>query len=180
MDTIKTQANKVSELVFSADTGATYRKTLVLTWNILRETGVLLWLVICLVFVGGEWFWKNSISLGRKTRDWYNDLQTPSTEEPKSATAIGQSAWTTLSTSTETLLYKAKQQLGIDAEPPAPKAPAPEPVPPTVAPAEPAVSTPPAPTTETKTALGSAAEETKATPPSPASKDGQPDSTNES
>ncbi len=128
MDTIKTQANKVSELVFSADTGATYRKTVILTLNILRETGILLWLVICFVFVGGEWFWKNSIRLGSKARSWYDGLQTQSAEESKSASEMGQSALTAIKSSTETLLYKAKQQLGIEATPPASKPDVPQPV----------------------------------------------------
>ncbi|HEY9887509.1 MAG TPA: hypothetical protein V6D02_03860 [Candidatus Obscuribacterales bacterium] len=128
MEKIKTQANKVSELVFAADTGSTYQKTLTLTWNILRETGVLVWLVLCLVFVGGEWFWKNSVSLGRKARDWYNDLQTPSTTEPKSVSAMGQSALTALGSGAETLLYNAKKQLGMEAVPPTPKAVATPPV----------------------------------------------------
>ncbi|MGD1941433.1 MAG: hypothetical protein ACFB0G_08960 [Leptolyngbyaceae cyanobacterium] len=139
MEKIKGQASRVSELVFAADTATTYQKAIVLTLKILRETAVLLWLAVCLVFVGGEWFWKNSISLGRKGRDWYNDLQAPSAdEEPKSATAIGQSALTALGTSTETLLYKAKQQLGIDAQPPAPK-----PVAPTTSAPKPATPAPP-------------------------------------
>ncbi|MEO0989085.1 MAG: hypothetical protein AAFY20_26610 [Cyanobacteria bacterium J06639_14] len=125
MDKIKQQSNRVGELIFSADTGATYQKTLTLTWNILRETGVLLWLTICLVFVGAEWFWNFSIDLGLKARAWYESTKEPKAEEPKSATEIGQSVLSALGTGTETLLYQAKQQLGIDADAPAPKAPTP-------------------------------------------------------
>ncbi|RZM76512.1 hypothetical protein [Leptolyngbya iicbica] len=121
MEKIKSQAGKVSELIFAADTGATYKKAITLTWAILRETGVLLWLVICLVFVGGEWFWQNSISLGQSARNWYEGLQTSSEAESKSATEIGQSALSAVGTGAGTLLYQAKKQLGIDAEPPAPK-----------------------------------------------------------
>lgn len=118
---IKGQADKVSELLFSADTGAAYKKTAILTWEILRETGVLLWLIVCFVFIGGEWFWKNSISLGRQARDRYNTFQQPSSEEPRSMSDIGQSAASAITSSFETLLYQAKQQLDIEAEPPAPK-----------------------------------------------------------
>ncbi|MEM6519444.1 MAG: hypothetical protein AAF722_08960 [Cyanobacteria bacterium P01_C01_bin.70] len=109
-----------------------------LTWAILRETGVLLWLVICLAFVGGEWFWYRSIALGRTTRSWYEDLKVPSAEAPKSASEIGESALAALGTGTETLLYQAKKQLGMDVAPPTSRAqkplieataePAPEPV----------------------------------------------------
>lgn len=153
MEKIKGQASRVSELVFAADTAATYQKAIILTLKILRETAVLLWLAVCLVFVGGEWFGKSAINLGRQGRDWYNDLQSPSTEEPKSATAIGQSALTAIGTSTETLLYKAKLQLGIDAEPPAPKPVAPtvtstpKPAAPAPPPAPQATAAPPTPET---------------------------------
>ncbi|MDB9528280.1 hypothetical protein PN498_19970 [Oscillatoria sp. CS-180] len=129
MEKIKGQANKVGELLFAADTGATYKKAVVLTWDILRETGVLLWLIICLVFVAGEWFWKSSINLGQRTRDWYEGLQQPDdTEtEPKTIANMSKSAADSLASGTETLLYRAKQQLGIQAEPPAPKLPKPKP-----------------------------------------------------
>ncbi|MGD1861586.1 MAG: hypothetical protein ACFB0E_16660 [Leptolyngbyaceae cyanobacterium] len=124
MDKIKGQASKVGELLFDRETGATYKKTVTLTWAILRETGVLLWLVICLVFVGGEWFWYKSIALGRSSRNWYEELKAPSEAEPKSASDIGESALTALGTGAGTLLYQAKKQLGMDAAPPAPRAPA--------------------------------------------------------
>lgn len=175
MEKIKTQANKVRELVFAADTGATYKKTLVLTWNILRETGLLLWLVVCLLFVGGEWFWQNSISLGRKLRVWYDQMQTSDASESKSATEIGQSALTALHSGAETLLYQAKKQLGINAEPPAPKrSPNPRPTP-----------HPPTPTSEaienTKPTVPSEAEATpkSATSPKPESSAEVEDTTSE-
>ena len=126
MDKIKQQSNRVGELIFSADTGAAYKKTLTLTWDILRETGILLWLVICLVFVGAEWFWKTSVSLGLKARAWYEEAKQPKNEEPKSASEIGQSMMSALGAGTESLLYQAKQQLGIDAPPPVPKQPMPK------------------------------------------------------
>jgi len=121
VDKLKQQSSKVGDLVFSAETGSTYQKALGLTWDIVRETGILLWLVVCLLFVGAEGFWKLSVSLGRKTRNWYEGLQAPSEEEPKSASEMGQSVLSALGSSTETLLYQAKQQLGMKAEPPAPK-----------------------------------------------------------
>lgn len=147
MEKIKGQAAKVSELIFAADTGETYKKTITLTWAILRETGILLWLAICLIFVGAEWFWQKSVMLGQSTRTWYEGLKEPSDEEPKSATEMGQSALAAVGTGAETLLYQAKKQLGIEAEPPAPKpkqakveaTPAPAPAPPK--PVAPPVST---------------------------------------
>ena len=150
MDKIKQQSNRVGELIFSADTGATYKKTLTLTWNILRETGILLWLVVCLVFVGAEWFWKTSISLGLKARTWYEEAKEPKDAEPKSASEIGQSMMSALGTGTENLLYQAKQQLGIEAHPPEPTPPKPQ-----------AIAKPPTPTPHIPAAKPSATTSTE-------------------
>lgn len=123
MDKIKAQANKVSQLVFSAETGAAYKKVLTLTWDILRETGILLWLVICLLFVGVEWFYFTSVRLGRQARAWYENLgQTSPDTEPQSATSTGQAILNVGQSGVNYLLTQARQQLGMKApeKPPAP------------------------------------------------------------
>lgn len=148
MDKIKEQANVVSQLVFSGETGEIYKKMFGRTWDILRETGILLWLVVCLTFVGGEWFYRSSVSLGRSTRTWYTNFSTKSAEtESPSMEATGEALLGTVKSSAAYLLGQARQQLGLpELEPPtaapttpAPKAPAP-------APAPPAPPTAPAPT----------------------------------
>lgn len=146
MEKLKSQVGKLGDIIFDAETGATYKQAVTLTWEIVRETGLLLWLTICLVFVGAEGFWQKSIALGRASRNWYEGLQAPKETESKSATEMGQSALSALGLGAKTLLYQAKQQLDIEAEPPAPKprpteakaAPTPEPAP--VKPTEPAIA----------------------------------------
>ncbi|TVQ11116.1 MAG: hypothetical protein EA368_06100 [Leptolyngbya sp. DLM2.Bin27] len=143
MDTIKEQANVVGQLLFSGETGEIYKKTLTRTWDILREVGVLLWLVVCLTLVGGEWFYHTAVGLGRSTRTWYAGLgeQSPSTDaEPVAAT--GQALLDTVQSGTSYLLAQARQQLGI----PAPE-PQPTPAPPVASPPveAPTPSGPPAP-----------------------------------
>lgn len=158
MDKIKEQASKVGQLVFASETGATYQKTLVLTWNILRETAQLLWLVICLIFVGAEWFWKTATGLGRKARAWSDSLSQASTEE-MSLSSMGESVVSAGKHSAAFLLYRAKQQLGIDAEPPKPAESKSKPVaaPPAAEPV-PVVAPPPPAAADTKPAIASAAE----------------------
>lgn len=147
MEKLKGQAAKVSQLLFSTETSATYSKAIGRTWEILRETGILLWLVICLVFVGAEWFWYTAIRLGHQGRAWYEALQTPSPGGAKSASQIGQSLLLSLSSGTETLLYRAKQQLGIEAEPPVPKVVAAQSSPASTIASQPGTPPPPAKTT---------------------------------
>lgn len=150
MDKIKAQAGKVGQLVFAGDTSSTYGKALTLTWDILRETALLVWLVVCLVFVGGEWFWHIAMGLGAKARTWYDGLsQTDNSSEEKSFTEMGQSLMTAGENGAAFLLYQAKKQLGIDAEPPTPKTPPKKPAPAASVPAAPAptpAATTPAPT----------------------------------
>ncbi len=154
MDTIKEQANLVGQLLFSADTGDIYKKTLARTWDILREVGVLLWLVICLTFVGGEWFYRTAVGLGRSTRAWYIGLSEKDTSaDAQPITSSGQALLDTVQSGTSYLLAKARQQLGMpEPEPqptappaPAPPAPAPPVAPPLTTPDEPTPSGPPAP-----------------------------------
>jgi hypothetical protein len=115
MDKIKDQANLVSQLVFSTETGDIYKKALTRTWDILRETGLLLWLVICLTFVGGEWFYRKSVKLGRDTRAWYEGLKTKDTATTNGQTmqSTGQALLNSVQSSTAYLLTQARKQLGL-------------------------------------------------------------------
>jgi len=141
MDKIKDQVNIVSQLLFANDTGDIYKKTLTRTWDILREVGILLWLVLCLTFVGGEWFYRTSVGLGRSTRAWYTELsQKDSSVEAQPITSTGQALFDTVKSSTSYLLAQARQQLGLP-EPPPPDPVAATPAPKPVAP----VAPPPAP-----------------------------------
>jgi hypothetical protein len=141
MDKIKDQANIVSQLLFANDTGDIYKRTLTRTWDILREVGILLWLVLCLTFVGGEWFYRTSVGLGRSTRAWYTELsQKDSSVEAQPITSTGQALFDTVKSRTSYLLAQARQQLGLP-EPPPPDPVAATPAPKPVAP----VAPPPAP-----------------------------------
>jgi hypothetical protein len=115
MDKIKEQANVVSQLVFSNETGDIYKKTLTRSWDIIRETGLLFWLVICLTFVGGEWFYRNSVQLGRNARTWYTNLSEKgvATDEAQSMGTTGQALLDTVQSGTTYLLSQARKQLGI-------------------------------------------------------------------
>jgi hypothetical protein len=126
---IQTQAAKVWETIAAPETGSTYQKTGSLTWAILKETGYLLWLVLCIGLVAGEWIWKTGYRTGYGFRDWLNNFERPSPDRLLSAT--GQSLLDVSKTGMSAVLSTAKNQLGIE--------PDPEPI------APPVVSAPPAP-----------------------------------
>ncbi len=142
MERIQAQANKLWQIISSPSTVKAYQETLALTWAILKETGQLLWLVLCLGLVAGDWFWKKSYKAGQDARVWIDAMQTRA-ETPE---AEGAEATSTANFLTETgksllsagqagvtlVLNTAKEQLGLEVKsaPPAQLAP---------------VATPPAP-----------------------------------
>ena len=112
MDRIQAQAAKLWRLFFSSDTAANYQKTLTLTWNILKESVVFVWLLLCLVFVLVDWIWKNSVQLGQNLRNWYDNFDEPSPKNLLRAT--GKAVLSAGEVSFSYMLSQAKQQLGIE------------------------------------------------------------------
>ncbi len=132
MDKIKAQANQLWQLISNPSTANVYQQTLALTWSILKETALLIWLTICLVLVLGDWFWKYSFTAGQNTRVWLQELQTKSTTAETAASSgnfwseTGKSLLAAGQTSVNTALNTARTQLGMEA-PPIPTPPAPKP-----------------------------------------------------
>lgn len=125
---IQTQASKVWQTVTDPATGETYKKTIDLTWTIVRETGYLVWLVICLVLVLGDWIWKTGYRTGWATREWINNLEKPSADRLLSET--GKNLLEVSKSGAALAISTAKEQLGIeDTDEPLPVSkPKPEPV----------------------------------------------------
>ncbi|MBD2021208.1 hypothetical protein H6F43_13580 [Leptolyngbya sp. FACHB-36] len=116
---IQTQASKVWQTVSDPATTEAYKQAGVLTWTIFRETGYLVWLVICLVLVVGEWFWTFSFETGQTVRSWINSLEASEdagidrllSKTGKSLLSVGRSSVTVA-------LSTAKDQLGIQVSKP--------------------------------------------------------------
>lgn len=113
MDRIKVQADKLWTLLVEPQTYAAYKNFVVTTWAILRETALLVWLVVCLSLVAFEWFWKNSLAAGRSSRAWFNNLE-GSNEQMASET--GKALLAAGKSSLNFTIATAKQQLGLPAE----------------------------------------------------------------
>jgi hypothetical protein len=113
MERIKAQADKLWQLISKADTLAAYKNVVTLTWEILKETALLVWLTICLILVVFEWFWKFSVGSGRSARDWFSSIEGSSdqlaSETGKAFLAAGKN-------SLDFALVQAKTQLGFSIE----------------------------------------------------------------
>jgi hypothetical protein len=117
---IQTQANKVWQTITAPDTAATYQKAGTRTWSILKETSYLLWLVLCLGLVGGEWIWKTGYKTGWDVREWVNNLDKPKEARfavdatTDSTVSAGMSIGESLRGAVMGAIATAKNQLGIE------------------------------------------------------------------
>lgn len=145
---VTAQANKLWQLLTASSTVDSYKQAIEITGTILKETVYLLWLVFCLVLVAGEWLWHRSITAGRSTRTWINDMgKAPAAPSDPGQTAgqMWQNLLSSSQSASQSLLAKARQQLDLPttpaATPPAPAAkpsvaPPTSPVMPTTSPEE--------------------------------------------
>jgi hypothetical protein len=160
MDKLKKQATTVSNLLFSTDTRQVYTRALTLTWDILRETAVFLWLVVCSVFLLIFWGGNYAKQAGQNVRNWYANLDA---EQRKNVFAA---AWGSLQqiagggSSSRSLVDIAKAQLGISADPPALQA---------IPPAPPVPTKPSTPQTEPDSEPDTASQNTTPSPSSTSS-----------
>jgi hypothetical protein len=96
----------------------TYQKTIQTTWNILRETGRLLWLILCLGLVFVTWLWTTSKTSGQQLKAWYESIP-----EPKSENVVTEASQFLASagrTTATKVMTQAREQLGLPAPAAAP------------------------------------------------------------
>lgn len=77
---IQAQSAKVWQILTNPETTNTYKNVVTTTWQILKESAVLLWLILCLILVIIDWFWTNSIFAGRRFRVWVDSFEKSDTD----------------------------------------------------------------------------------------------------
>lgn len=146
MDRIRVQSAKLWQLLTAPDTFDSYKKVVLLTWDILKEAGILIWLVLCLVLVAFEWLWKTAFGTGQNFRNWVNQLEGTGDQ---AASEAGKALLSAGKNSLSYTITQAKTQLGlpvaVQSEPevavtPAPPSPAAAPAAPPPAPKAPSVA----------------------------------------
>ncbi|NJP12186.1 MAG: hypothetical protein HC866_24235 [Leptolyngbyaceae cyanobacterium RU_5_1] len=114
MDRIKAQADTLWKILSEPKTYATYKDAVLITWIILVEAALLVWLVICLGLVVFEWFWNSSIVAGRNFRDWFNNrIEGPSDQI---ASETGRALLSASKNGLDFTIAAAKSQLGMPVE----------------------------------------------------------------
>lgn len=147
---ISSQASKLWQTLSAPTTVDTYRNTITLTWQILKETAILIWLVLCLVLVFFDWIGTVAVLTGRNLRSWFASIQ--ETETDQIASDTGKALIEASKNSISYAISTARTQLGLPEKQPLPPPPAPTPAP-VPAPASVSVPAPtPTPTVSTPTA----------------------------
>ncbi|MGB3519253.1 MAG: hypothetical protein WBA43_22575 [Elainellaceae cyanobacterium] len=117
MKQLKEQAAKVGQTIASAETIHAYRQAIAVTWIIIKETAILLWLTLCLVLVFGDWLYTAAIGAGRGARQWFNSLQ--KTESDQIASETGKALLAVGQSSVSSVIAQARTQLGLPDKSPA-------------------------------------------------------------
>ncbi len=108
---IADQARKLGDLLFNPETSTTYKNAALLTWEILKESARLVWLLFCVLLICVDWLWKNSFQVGQSTRSWYDTI-----EDPKSdhfLPAAGKILSEVSQNLTSSIFSQAREQLGL-------------------------------------------------------------------
>ncbi|MFG6097608.1 hypothetical protein D0962_10750 [Leptolyngbyaceae cyanobacterium CCMR0082] len=114
MDRVKSQAAVVSQLLFDPKTADTYKSVFVLTGTIIKELALLVWLIICSVFVFFAWFGDIALNSGQKMRAWWDTQQAEPVDGNQAAAATGQAFLEVSQNGANFLLDKAREQLGLE------------------------------------------------------------------
>lgn len=113
MDRIKAQWEKLWQIISQPKTYATYTEAGQVTWTILKEMGLLVWLGLCLFLVVFDWFWHTAIASGRNFRAWLSNLEGSSDQI---ASETGKALLSAGKNSVDFTINTAKAQLGMPVE----------------------------------------------------------------
>jgi hypothetical protein len=112
---LSAQATKLGKLISDPGTLGSYQQTLAVTLNILKETVLLAWYVLCLSLVAIDWFWHRSIATGQQARTWLSDLQTVDSNELPNQ--VSQGMLTAGKSGISYVVAQARDQIGLPAKP---------------------------------------------------------------
>jgi hypothetical protein len=112
---LSAQVTKLAKLISDPGTLGSYQQTLAVTLNILKETAVLAWFVLCLSLVAIDWFWHSSIATGQKARTWLSELKTVDSNEIPNQ--VSQGMLTAGKSGISYVVAQARDQIGLPAKP---------------------------------------------------------------
>ncbi len=116
---IKDKATDWWKLISSKETADSYKNFFKLTWTILKETALMIWLLLCFVLVSIGWVWNNS----SKVSESVSELRSKVDQKPD-GNVMAEAAvrfWEASQTGASNALATARKQLNLPEQ--TPKAP---------------------------------------------------------
>lgn len=116
---IQAQAAKFWQSVVSVETVSAYTKAIDVTWTIIKEAAILVWLIVCLVLVIFDWGYDVATSAGKSTRNWWDGLS--KVENNDIAAETGKQLVAASKASLSSTISQARSQLGLPDKPQQPE-----------------------------------------------------------
>lgn len=116
---IRSQASRFWSVLASASTLTAYKNAIDVTFTILKEGIVLIWLVLCLVLVFFDWGAEKSTLAGQRARSWFDNLQ--NADSTQIASNAKQTLLSASKASVVNTIAQARQQLGLPEKEAAPE-----------------------------------------------------------
>ena len=111
---IQQQATKVWQAASEPGVIGAYTQALTLTWNLIKEVAILVWLVLCLVLVAGDWLWINGKAAISNLQTWFSRMKEVETTEV--ASDAGKVLANVSKQGATAIVSYAKTQLGLQEE----------------------------------------------------------------
>ncbi|MBW4517775.1 MAG: hypothetical protein KME11_21430 [Timaviella obliquedivisa GSE-PSE-MK23-08B] len=109
------QLSKLQQLLAAPNTLGAYTQVFVVTYNIIKESLVLVWLTLCLVLVLFDWISTSAISTGQRSKTLLENLKQVKSEEFASET--GKSILSAGKAGLAYTISQARDQLGLSEKP---------------------------------------------------------------
>jgi hypothetical protein len=112
---ISSQVEKLRQVILQRDTIDSFQQSLGLLFTVLKETTLLLWLVLCFSIVALTWLGEKAIALGRSLKTGLIELQENSRGQAPAEILSSTSRSVLLSSQSVAnyLVTQAKQQVGL-------------------------------------------------------------------
>jgi hypothetical protein len=112
---ISSQVEKLRQVVLQRDTIESFQQSIGLLFTVLRETALLLWLVLCFSIVALTWLGEKAITSGRSLKIGLTELQENSRgQDPGELLSnTSRSVLLTSRSAASYLVTQAKQQVGL-------------------------------------------------------------------
>jgi hypothetical protein len=112
---IFSQAEELRKVVLQRDTIVSFQQSTGLLFTVIRETALLLWLVLCFGVVAFTWLSEKAIALGKSVKTGFDDFQENSREQAPAEilSNTGKSVLLTSQSAANYLITYARKQVGI-------------------------------------------------------------------